>query len=90
MLARPTWCLVQNKLLVYAGNYTAYRGHYAILDPDRYYIKLDDDIMYIGQHAFEAMLYEKLQGRFMFVSANVVNHGGDDLHPSGPCARLSL
>ncbi|KAL3156535.1 hypothetical protein ABBQ38_000830 [Trebouxia sp. C0009 RCD-2024] len=75
MLARPTWCLVQNKLLVYAGNYTAYRGHYAILDPDRYYIKLDDDIMYIGQHAFEAMLYEKLQGRFMFVSANVVNHG---------------
>ena len=55
---------------------TSYRGHYAILDSDTYYIKLDDDIMYIKPHSFEAMLYEKLQGRFMFISANVINHAG--------------
>ena len=50
--------------------------HYRQLASDRYYIKLDDDIMYIKEGAIEAMLREKLRNRFWIISANVINHSG--------------
>lgn len=40
----------------------------------RYYLKLDDDIVWVADGAIEAMLEEKLRGRFLYVSANVINH----------------
>ena len=40
----------------------------------RYYLKLDDDVMWVGEGAIEAMLEEKLRGRFLYLSANVINH----------------
>lgn len=56
------------------GNGPSYSDHYKQLEPDTYYIKLDDDIMFIRDGAMEAMLAEKLRNRFLFVSANVINH----------------
>mmetsp|Transcript_125456 Transcript_125456/g.401793 ORF Transcript_125456/g.401793 Transcript_125456/m.401793 type:complete len:294 (+) Transcript_125456:149-1030(+) len=38
------------------------------------YIKTDDDIVYIHRHAVAELVREKLRGRCLFVSANVVNH----------------
>lgn len=52
--------------------------HYRQLASDKYYIKLDDDIMYIQPGAIAAMLYEKLRNRFWIISANVINHSGTD------------
>ena len=49
---------------------------YQSLDPDVYYIKLDDDTMYVGEQAIDMMLHEKLRDRFFIVSANVINHSG--------------
>ena len=40
----------------------------------RYYLKIDDDVVWVGDGAIEAMLEEKLRGRFLIVSANVINH----------------
>lgn len=48
--------------------------HYQSLDPDVYYVKLDDDTMYVGERAIDMMLHEKLRDRFFIVSANVINH----------------
>jgi len=53
-----------------------FANHYRQLASDRYYIKLDDDIMYIKEGAIEAMLREKLSNRFWIISANVINHSG--------------
>lgn len=39
------------------------------------YVKIDDDIMYIADGTFADLAREKLRNRFLFVSANVVNHG---------------
>jgi len=44
-------------------------------EPGAYYIKIDDDIVYIGDGAIAEMVREKRRGRFLFVSANVINHG---------------
>ena len=49
---------------------------YQSLDPDVYYVKLDDDTMYVGERAIDMMLHEKLRDRFFIVSANVINHSG--------------
>ena len=49
---------------------------YQSLDPDVYYVKLDDDTMYVGEQAIDMMLHEKLRDRFLIVSANVINHSG--------------
>ena len=49
---------------------------YQSLDPDVYYVKLDDDTMYVGEQAIDMMLHEKLRDRFFIVSANVINHSG--------------
>jgi len=44
------------------------------LVPRRYYVKMDDDIVWLADGAIEAMLEEKLRGRFLYLSANIVNH----------------
>lgn len=43
--------------------------------PGAYYIKIDDDVTYIAPGAIAEMIREKRRGRFLFVSANVINHG---------------
>lgn len=43
--------------------------------PNAIYLKIDDDIVYIAPGAIAEMAREKLRERFLFVSANVVNHG---------------
>lgn len=43
--------------------------------PGAYYIKIDDDVTFISDGAIPEMIREKRRGRFLFVSANVVNHG---------------
>lgn len=43
--------------------------------PGAYYLKIDDDVTYIAPGAIAEMIREKRRGRFLFVSANVVNHG---------------
>lgn len=53
-----------------------YTEQYQSLDPDVYYVKLDDDTMYVGEQAIDMMLHEKLRDRFFIVSANVINHSG--------------
>ena len=53
-----------------------FEKHYRQLESGRYYVKLDDDIVYIQQGAVEAMLHEKLRNRFWIVSANIINHSG--------------
>ena len=40
----------------------------------RYYLKVDDDIVWIADGAIEAMLEEKLRGRLLYLSGNVINH----------------
>lgn len=44
-------------------------------EPGAYYIKIDDDTTYIAPGAFAEMVREKRRGRFLFVAANIVNHG---------------
>jgi len=44
-------------------------------EPKAIYVKIDDDIVYIADGAIAELVREKLRGRFLFVSANVVNHG---------------
>merc|ERR1719498_2263073 len=44
-------------------------------EPGAYYIKIDDDVTYIAPGAIAEMIREKRRNRFLFVSANVVNHG---------------
>ncbi len=56
-----------------AGDFASF---YRELEDSRYYIKFDDDIMYIRRGTIEAMLHEKLQKRYWMVSANVINHPG--------------
>lgn len=58
----------------HAGSWSGFASIYKGLHPDKYYIKLDDDIMFIRKGSFEAMLEEKLKGRFWLVSGNIVNH----------------
>ena len=40
----------------------------------RYYVKMDDDVVWLADGAIEAMLEEKLRGRYLYLSANIVNH----------------
>ncbi|KAL7747085.1 hypothetical protein RI367_007581 [Sorochytrium milnesiophthora] len=51
-----------------------FSSHYAWMDPSRYYVKIDDDTVWIEDGTIEAMLEEKLRDRYLFVSANVINH----------------
>jgi len=44
-------------------------------EPGAYYIKIDDDVTYIAPGAIAEMVREKRRGRFLFVAANIVNHG---------------
>jgi hypothetical protein len=44
------------------------------MDKDTYYFKVDEDVVYIGEGAIEAMVEEALRNRFLFLSANVINH----------------
>ena len=71
------------KQLANAGQ--GFAKHYKQLASDKYYVKLDDDIMYIQPGAIEAMLHEKLRNRFWIVSANVINHSGKP-SPTFVCA----
>ncbi|KAI9218468.1 hypothetical protein BC828DRAFT_350410 [Blastocladiella britannica] len=57
-----------------ARNQMDFSVHYEWLPRDRLMFKIDDDVVFIEDGAFEAMLEEKLRNRFLFVSANVVNH----------------
>lgn len=54
-----------------------YGQHYNKLASDRYYLKLDDDIMYIRPGSIDAMLHAKVTDRFYIVSANVINHSSE-------------
>ncbi|KAK9917316.1 hypothetical protein WJX75_003075 [Coccomyxa subellipsoidea] len=60
--------LYQNDTLVH------WQESYNIARPDRLYVKIDDDVIFIQDGAIEALVEEKLRGRYLFVSANVVNH----------------
>ena len=60
----------------WGGFASIYKG----LDPAKYYIKLDDDIMFIRKGSFEAMLEEKLKDRFWLVSGNIVNHPSEPVN----------
>jgi len=44
-------------------------------EPGALYLKIDDDIVFISEGAIAELVREKLRKRFLFVSANVVNHG---------------
>ncbi|KAI9140079.1 hypothetical protein BKA69DRAFT_1081742 [Paraphysoderma sedebokerense] len=48
--------------------------HYSWMTPNTLYFKVDDDIIYIRDGTFEELLTEKLRDRYIFLSANVVNH----------------
>ena len=67
-------CALNLRGLCHAGK--GFANHYRQLASDTYYIKLDDDIVYIKEGAVEAMLHEKLRSRFWIISANVINHSG--------------
>lgn len=52
-----------------------FENHYRGLNPDRYYFKIDDDIVYIHPNTLEVMLEAKLMYTDVaFISANVINH----------------
>ena len=74
-------------LVLAAANFN---DHYQSLDPDKYYVKLDDDSMYVGPHAIDMMLHEKLRDRFFIVSANVINHSGESVSSTLLCCFLHL
>lgn len=49
--------------------------HYRNLDPNRYYVKIDDDVLYIHPNAIQSMLEAKLfNSDAIFITANVINH----------------
>jgi hypothetical protein len=49
--------------------------HYRNLDPNRYYVKIDDDILYIHPNAIQSMLDVKLtHSDAIFITANIINH----------------
>ena len=64
-----------------------FASFYRELEDNRYYIKFDDDIMYIRRGTIEAMLHEKLQKRYWMVSANVINHPGEGHYLSIGCCH---
>ena len=37
-------------------------------------MKMDDDVVWLSDGAFQAMLEEKLRGRYLYLTANIVNH----------------
>jgi hypothetical protein len=52
-----------------------FHTHYRNLDPDSFYVKIDDDILYIDPNAIKSMLKTKLNNpSAIFISANVINH----------------
>eukprot|EP00198_Chlamydomonas_reinhardtii_P010164 XP_001699501.1 predicted protein [Chlamydomonas reinhardtii] len=51
-----------------------YTGHYAWMDPDQIYVKIDDDVVFISDHAIDHMLAAHMLNRWHLISANVVNH----------------
>lgn len=51
-----------------------FSSHYSWMTPNTLYFKIDDDIVYIRDGTFEEMLAEKLRDRYLFLSANVINH----------------
>ncbi|CAE8718771.1 unnamed protein product, partial [Polarella glacialis] len=46
----------------------------SLKEPDTVYVKVDDDVVFIEQHAIAQIVRERLRGRCLMVSANVVNH----------------
>ncbi|CAD7941906.1 unnamed protein product [Amoebophrya sp. A120] len=44
-------------------------------EPGAYYVKIDDDVVFINDGAIPELIREKRRDRFLFVSANVINHG---------------
>ncbi|KXZ52832.1 hypothetical protein GPECTOR_8g215 [Gonium pectorale] len=51
-----------------------YTGHYAWMDPAQLYVKIDDDVVYIGDDAIDHMLAAHMLNRYHLISANVINH----------------
>ncbi|KAG2498632.1 hypothetical protein HYH03_003379 [Edaphochlamys debaryana] len=51
-----------------------YTGHYAWMDPGTMYVKIDDDVVFIEDHAIDQMLIAHNLHRYHLISANVVNH----------------
>ncbi|CAE7340950.1 unnamed protein product [Symbiodinium sp. CCMP2592] len=43
-------------------------------ETDAVYVKVDDDVVYIAEHAIAELVRERLRKRCLLVSANVVNH----------------
>jgi hypothetical protein len=53
----------------------SFHVHYRNLDPNRYYVKIDDDVLYIDPNAIQSMLRAKLTNSdAIFTTANVINH----------------
>ncbi len=59
---------------VLSSNCVCRTVHQPVRVPRRFYVKLDDDVVWLADGAIEAMLEEKLRGRFLYLSANIVNH----------------
>ncbi|CAE7684249.1 DEGP1 [Symbiodinium sp. KB8] len=43
-------------------------------ETDTVYVKVDDDVVYVAEHAIAELVRERLRKRCLLVSANVVNH----------------
>jgi len=52
----------------------SFAAQYENLEDDVFYIKIDDDIVYIRDGTFEELVKSKLEHEWHIVSANVVNH----------------
>jgi hypothetical protein len=57
-------------MMVFCNLFISLQG----LEKDTYYFKVDEDVVYIGEGAIKAMVEEALRNRFLFLSANVINH----------------
>ena len=51
---------------------------------------MDDDVVWLADGALEAMLEEKLRGKYLYVSANVINHSSMGLVRHTPSLLCSL
>ncbi|KAL7748261.1 hypothetical protein RI367_006220 [Sorochytrium milnesiophthora] len=62
------------KLVVKPVDNMDFSVHYDWMERDKLYVKIDDDVVFVEDGTIEALLQEKLRDRYLFVSANIVNH----------------
>lgn len=51
-----------------------YTGHYAWMDNNTHYFKLDDDVTFIDDNTMDLMMEAYLEHKYFLISANVINH----------------